>query len=99
MALGPNCTVGIWFNPVPAAQPPTVWHTCEESIYQPMTSTCFASGDGPFNVAAVNLHTLPAVGTNGSQVDSGYPSYIIVPQTYDDTYTDAPADAETPIER
>ena len=60
-----------------------------------MQSTCFPSEGGPFNVAAVNLQTLPAVGTNGSQVDAGYPSYIMVPETYDDVYADTPADEET----
>ena len=60
-----------------------------------MQSTCFPSQGGQFNVAAVNLQTLPGVGTNGSQVDAGYPSYIIVPETYIDMYTDTPADEET----
>ncbi len=59
-----------------------------------MQSTCFPSQGGQFNVAAVNLQTLPSVGTTGSQVDSGYPSYIIVPETYDNTNTGAPADEE-----
>lgn len=59
-----------------------------------MQSTCFPSQGGQFNVAAVNLQTLPSVSTNGSQVDSGYPSYIIVPETYDDTNNDTPADEE-----
>ena len=73
---GPNCTVGMWFNPLPAAQPPTSWSRCEDSIYQLMVSTCFSSRDGQFNVAAVNLQTLPGISTNGSQVDSGYPSEL-----------------------
>lgn len=32
---------------------------------------------------------------DGSQVDPGYPSYVIVPETYDDVFTDVPADGET----
>ena len=60
-----------------------------------MQSTCFPSQGGPCNVAAVNLQTLPAVGTSGSQVDAGYPSYIMVPETYDDTNVGTPADEET----
>lgn len=79
---GPNCTVGVWFNPLPAAQPSRTQSICELDIYQLMQSTCFPSQGGPFNVAAVNLQTLPDLVTNGSQVDSGYPSYIIVPETY-----------------
>lgn len=53
-----------------------------------MASTCFPSPDGPFNVAAVNLQTLPNTNTSGSQLDPGYPSYIIVPETFDDIYID-----------
>lgn len=59
-----------------------------------MQSTCFATQGGPFNVAAVNLQTLPAVGSTGSQVDSGYPSYIMVPETYDDSSSDTSANAQ-----
>lgn len=56
-----------------------------------MQSTCFEFEGGQFNVAAVNLQTLPDGVSNGSQVDAGYPSYVIVPETYDDIYTDASA--------
>lgn len=89
---GPNCTMGIWFNPSPAAQPSLTWSHCYNDIYGLMLTTCFPSDGGQFNVAAVNVKSLPAVGTSGSQVDSGYPSYVIVPETYDDTYMDTYAD-------
>lgn len=80
--------MGIWFNPSPAAQPSLSFSVCQRDIYQLMQSTCFPSQGGQFDVAATNLQTLPGVGTNGSQVDSGYPSYIIVPETYHNIYTD-----------
>ncbi|KAF6231228.1 hypothetical protein HO173_010560 [Letharia columbiana] len=88
---GPNCTVGIWFNPRPAASPLLQRKNCRTDIYQLMQSTCFPSQGRQFNVAAVNLRTLPDVRTNGSQVDPGYPSYIIVPETYDNIYNGTPA--------
>ena len=66
--------MGVWINPLPAAQPSDMWDTCTKDVYELMQSTCFRSQGGPFNVAAVNLQTLPDMGTNGSQVDSGYPS-------------------------
>ncbi|CAD6574191.1 MAG: hypothetical protein ASARMPRED_006584 [Alectoria sarmentosa] len=87
--------MGIWFNPLPAAQPPLTLDSCRAKIYQLMQLTCFPSEGGPFNVAAVNLQTLPDADTNGSQVDPGYPSYVIVPETYDDVFTDVPADGGT----
>ena len=40
-------------------------------------------------MAAVNLGRLPDESSSGSEVDAGYPSYIIVPETYDDIYDDA----------
>ncbi|KAM0805689.1 hypothetical protein BDR22DRAFT_884660 [Usnea florida] len=81
---GPNCTMGSWINPLPAAQPSDLYESCMNDVYALMQSTCFTSQGKSFNVAAVNLQTLPGLGTNGSQVDSGYPSYIIVPETYND---------------
>ena len=69
--------MGIWVNPHPAAQlsdRDNAYVSCMNGIYRLMQSTCFPSQGGPFNVAAVNLQTLPGLGTNGSQVDSGYPS-------------------------
>ena len=69
--------MGIWVNPHPAAQltdRDDAYVRCLNDIYALMGSTCFTSPGGPFNVAAVNLQTLPDLGTNGSQVDTGYPS-------------------------
>ena len=40
-------------------------------------------------MAAVNLRRLPDESSSGSQVDVGYPSYIMVPETYDDIYDSA----------
>lgn len=82
--------MGIWVNPSPAASIPYAFSRCQEDIYLLMQSTCFPSDGGPFNVAAVNLQTLPDGGTTGSQVDAGYPSYIMVPETYDDVFTEGP---------
>ena len=45
-------------------------------------------------MAAVNLRRLPDVSSSGSQVDVGYPSYIMVPQTYDDIYDDGEAGSD-----
>ena len=86
LTQGPNCTVGVWFNPVPAVQPGQTFVQCRFNIYRLMYSTCFSSPGEPYNVAAVNLQTLPDMNTSGSQLDTGYPSYIMVPQTYDDIY-------------
>ena len=69
--------MGIWVNPHPAAQlsdREDKYVSCLDDIYSLMRSTCFESSGGPFNVAAVNLQTLPSLSTNGSQVDTGYPS-------------------------
>ena len=54
-----------------------------------MRQTCFPAPGGSFDVAAVNLRRLPDESSSGSQVDAGYPSYIMVPETYDDIYDDA----------
>ena len=54
-----------------------------------MNQTCFPTPEGPkgfFNVAAVNLRELPDESSTGSQLDVGYASYIMVPQTYDNIY-------------
>lgn len=83
--------MGVWVNPEPAAQPQNGTSTCETYIYQLMQSTCFPSDGGPFNVAAVNVKLLPIGNSTGEQVDSGYPSYVILPETYDDTSADASA--------
>lgn len=80
--------MGVWFNPPPAAQAPTSVHLCQNFIFQLMRQTCFPAPGGSFDVAAVNLQRLPDESSSGSQVDSGYPSYIIVPETYDDIYDD-----------
>ena len=53
-----------------------------------MRQTCFPTPWGSFDVAAVNLWRLPDESSTGSQVDAGYPSYIMVPETYDDIYDD-----------
>lgn len=69
--------MGVWINPFPAASPSDrgdAFVSCVDDIYGLMRSTCFDSQGGSFNVAAVNLQTLPSLDTNGSQVDSGYPS-------------------------
>ena len=91
LAQGPNCTAGIWINPSPAAQPSATYTRCRGDIYLLMESACFQFEDGRYNVAAVNLQTLPDENTTGTQVDSRYPSYIIVPETYDDIYLDGTA--------
>ena len=69
--------MGVWINPHPAASPSDrgdAFESCINDIYGLMRSTCFDTLGGSFNVAAVNLQTLPSLDTNGSQVDSGYPS-------------------------
>ena len=66
--------MGSWINPLPAAQPSDLYESCMNDVYALMQSTCFTSQGKSFNVAAVNLQTLPGLDTNGSQVDSGYPS-------------------------
>ena len=69
--------MGVWINPYPAASPSNrgdTFESCINDIYGLMRSTCFDTLGGSFNVAAVNLQTLPSLDTNGSQVDSGYPS-------------------------
>ena len=53
-----------------------------------MRQTCFPTPGGSFDVAAVNLRRLPDESSSGSQVDVGYPSYIMVPETYDNIYDD-----------
>ena len=53
-----------------------------------MRQTCFESPGVVSHVAAVNLRRLPdeRSSSSGSQVDAGYPSYIMVPETYDNIY-------------
>ena len=75
-----GCSLGSYLPSetyVGAAQWPSQLN-CEELIYGAMVSACTGSGS-QYNVAAVNLNTLPnnKPGGTGSAVNVGYPSYLI----------------------
>ncbi len=75
-----GCSLGSFLPPeslTGAAQwPPQA--NCEELIYGAMLLSC-AYGSNKYNVAAVNLQTLPNNTPNGkgAAVNAGYPSYLI----------------------
>ena len=77
---GGNCSFGYWL-PEGGAPPPSN-DRCTDQIMSPINDAC----KGPtYNVGTVNLRTLPAADalgrtSNGSAVDAGYPSYIMVAQ-------------------
>ena len=78
---GGNCTFGYWL-PEGGAPPPSKAR-CLNMIYGPMISAC---GEGLYNVGSVNLRERPsasanAITSNGTAVDPGWPSYIMVAQS------------------
>ena len=80
---GDNCAVGVWVPaPQGAAMIPSV-DRCENSIYAAMAGSC-SNPSQLNNVASVNLATLPSFSDKtqtGSQVNAGYPSYILAPKS------------------
>ena len=73
-----GCSLGSFLPPesyTGAAQwPPQL--NCEELIYGAMAEACF-DGSSQYNVAAVNLQSLPNANSLGAAVNVGYPSYLI----------------------
>ena len=79
-ATNDGCSLGSFLPPesyAGAAQWPPQ-SNCEVLIYGAMLEAC-ADGSNKYNVAAVNLQTLPneAANGHGSAVNVGYPSYLI----------------------
>ena len=77
-----NCTFGYWL-PEGGAPPPS-HERCEVDIYEPMITECGGRGDA--NVGSVNLRDIPSANasgimSNGTAVNSDYPSYIMVAQS------------------
>ena len=80
---GSGCAVGVW---MPAgtgnAMVPSV-ERCNDLIFEAMTDSC-STTTTPSNVGSVNLNSLPSFSDKtktGTQVDFGYPSYIIAPKS------------------
>lgn len=81
---GTGCAVGTWMPPgsdgkgAGAAMTPSLLR-CYDLISQAMIDSC-STATGGSNMASVNVGTLPSFSDpsqTGSQVDIGYPSYIV----------------------
>lgn len=82
---GPGCAVGYWVPAYNGSAPVPDLTRCEQGIYGSMMSLCVTQPDiedfyGVSNLVAVNIVDLPSANGTGSQVNVGYPSYIIAPQ-------------------
>ncbi|KAL8924272.1 MAG: hypothetical protein Q9172_002745 [Xanthocarpia lactea] len=72
------CRVGIFPPKGTAIAPIPNYRRCLNQIMQPMVLSCI---DTKYNVATVNIRSLPDVATSftGEPVNPGYPSYIVSP--------------------
>ncbi|KAL6715329.1 hypothetical protein ACLMJK_007595 [Lecanora helva] len=80
-ATGDGCSLGSYL-PSETIQGAAQWPSqinCEELIYGAMLQACTENSQS-YNVAAVNLINLPNAQSSGSQVNVGYPSYLIAQQ-------------------
>lgn len=81
---GPDCAVGYWSPAYNGSAPVPDRTRCEQGIYETMMGLCVTEPDlyfyGVSNMVAVNLVNLPSANSTGSQVNVGYPSYVIAPQ-------------------
>jgi len=51
---------------------------CRNNIFRPLVGFCNPSGNmGEFNLGSVNIVRVPDLLQTGTQVDSGYPSYVL----------------------
>ncbi len=77
-----GCAVGIYLPGLPGSAPPPTPERCETLIFQGMVDGCSATATGN-SMASVNLvdkpSYLPSNIAQGSQVNAGYPSYVISP--------------------
>ncbi len=77
-----GCAVGIYLPGLPGSAPPPTPGRCETLIFQGMVDSCSATATAS-SMASVNLVNNPSyLASNtaqGSQVNAGYPSYIISP--------------------
>ena len=71
-------TLGVWLPGKQGDAPCPFWDQCVTSIYYHMIQGCGTSAGN--NGGSVNLAKLPDVTQTGVAVDSGYPSYIMVPK-------------------
>ena len=80
---GAGCAVGVWMpTGSDSALTPSI-DRCETLIFKAMADICSTTTD-PSNVASVNLNTLPSFSDKtqtGSQVNVGYPSYLLAPKS------------------
>ncbi|KAL8787739.1 MAG: hypothetical protein Q9213_002059 [Squamulea squamosa] len=77
---GPGCALAMWLSSDPNAAPLPDKTRCEFGIFRTMALYC--EGEAKSNpIAAVNVKQLQGGGKTGMQVNSGYPSYLIAPET------------------
>ena len=72
-----GCSIGSFLPPENTGAAP--WPNndqCEELIYSSMVDDCYYE-EIPWNIAAVNLLTLPSGGNKGTFVNAGYGSYVV----------------------
>lgn len=76
--VGNGCTIGSFMTPFDGAAPWPTQDQCEQLIYAAAVDSCQESGE-PYNIAAVNLKTLPdnTPGGSGAAVNVGYGSYVV----------------------
>lgn len=73
------CWMGFWLpDDANAAKALTDIDQCKNDIFIPMVGYCNPSGNvGEYNLGLVNVVKVPDVLQTGTQVDAGYPSYIL----------------------
>ncbi|KAI4235787.1 MAG: hypothetical protein L6R40_006382 [Gallowayella cf. fulva] len=77
---GPGCALGMWLSSDPNAAPIPDVTRCVYGIFRTMAMIC-EDGGPESQVAAVNVVKLQGGGATGQQVNAGYPSYIVAPET------------------
>jgi len=73
------CWIGFWLpNDVGAAKPIRDMDECMNNIFTPLVGFCNPMlSPGRYNLRLVNIKKAPDYTQTGSQVDAGYPSYIL----------------------
>lgn len=81
------CWMGFWLpGDANAAKTITDVDQCKNDIFMPMVGYCNPSGDvGEYNLGLVNVVRVPDVLQTGTQVDAGYPSYILATRQLTET--------------
>ena len=89
---GSQCVMGFWLPQYNGSAPLPSYESCVDNIFTPMYNIGMDVGGTRFNQVTVNLVNLPDNYQTGSQVDIGYPSYMI-------SYLPLQQGAEIPLTR